>query len=63
MTNFTIASFNVKNLIGEMEYFSVLNDHLTDGSHPELPITNWRQITARSSRICARTIATNEANS
>jgi endonuclease/exonuclease/phosphatase family metal-dependent hydrolase len=23
--------------IGEMEYFSVYNDHLTDGSHPEAP--------------------------
>lgn len=23
--------------IGEMEYFSVLNDHLADGSHPEAP--------------------------
>lgn len=23
--------------IGQMEYFSVLNDHLTDGSHPEAP--------------------------
>lgn len=23
--------------IGEMEYFSVLNDHITDGSHPEAP--------------------------
>ncbi len=23
--------------IGELEYFSVLNDHLTDGSHPEAP--------------------------
>lgn len=23
--------------IGEMEYYSVLNDHLTDGSHPEAP--------------------------
>ena len=23
--------------LGEMEYFSVLNDHLTDGSHPEAP--------------------------
>ncbi|MCH2075764.1 MAG: endonuclease/exonuclease/phosphatase family protein [Rhodobacteraceae bacterium] len=23
--------------IGEMNYFSVLNDHLTDGSHPEAP--------------------------
>lgn len=23
--------------VGEMEYFSVLNDHLTDGSHPEAP--------------------------
>jgi len=23
--------------IGEMRYFSVLNDHLTDGSHPEAP--------------------------
>jgi len=23
--------------IGEMEYFSVLNDHLTDGSHPDAP--------------------------
>jgi len=23
--------------IGAMEYFSVLNDHLTDGSHPEAP--------------------------
>jgi hypothetical protein len=26
-----------KNALGEMEYFSVLNDHLTDGSHPEAP--------------------------
>jgi endonuclease/exonuclease/phosphatase family metal-dependent hydrolase len=26
-----------KRRIGEMEYFSVLNDHLTDGSHPEAP--------------------------
>ncbi len=26
-----------KKKIGEMEYFSVLNDHLTDGSHPEAP--------------------------
>lgn len=26
-----------KDHIGEMEYFSVLNDHLTDGSHPEAP--------------------------
>ena len=25
------------NTIGQMEYFSVLNDHLTDGSHPEAP--------------------------
>lgn len=25
------------NRIGEMEYFSVFNDHLTDGSHPEAP--------------------------
>ncbi|MEM7241267.1 MAG: endonuclease/exonuclease/phosphatase family protein [Pseudomonadota bacterium] len=25
------------NAIGAMEYFSVLNDHLTDGSHPEAP--------------------------
>ncbi|MCX7558942.1 endonuclease/exonuclease/phosphatase family protein [Sulfitobacter sp. F26204] len=25
------------NHIGEMTYFSVLNDHLTDGSHPEAP--------------------------
>ncbi|MEM9715595.1 MAG: endonuclease/exonuclease/phosphatase family protein [Pseudomonadota bacterium] len=23
--------------IGELEYFSVLNDHITDGSHPEAP--------------------------
>ncbi|WP_417472842.1 endonuclease/exonuclease/phosphatase family protein [Leisingera sp.] len=23
--------------IGEMQYYSVLNDHLTDGSHPEVP--------------------------
>lgn len=23
--------------LGQMEYFSVLNDHLTDGSHPEAP--------------------------
>ena len=23
--------------IGQMDYFSVLNDHLTDGSHPEAP--------------------------
>jgi hypothetical protein len=23
--------------IGEMEYFAVLNDHLTDGSHSEAP--------------------------
>lgn len=26
-----------KKRIGEMEYFSALNDHLTDGSHPEAP--------------------------
>ncbi len=26
-----------ENQMGEMEYFSVLNDHLTDGSHPEAP--------------------------
>jgi endonuclease/exonuclease/phosphatase family metal-dependent hydrolase len=26
-----------ENRIGEMEYFSVFNDHLTDGSHPEAP--------------------------
>ena len=26
-----------KRRIGEMEYFSVFNDHLTDGSHPEAP--------------------------
>ncbi|WP_299192913.1 endonuclease/exonuclease/phosphatase family protein [uncultured Litoreibacter sp.] len=25
------------NQIGEMEYFTVFNDHLTDGSHPEAP--------------------------
>ncbi|SHH02684.1 Endonuclease/Exonuclease/phosphatase family protein [Cognatiyoonia sediminum] len=25
------------NRIGQMDYFSVLNDHLTDGSHPEAP--------------------------
>ena len=23
--------------IGEMSYFTVLNDHLTDGSHPDAP--------------------------
>lgn len=28
---------NRPNSIGEMTYFSVLNDHLTDGSHPEAP--------------------------
>lgn len=26
-----------ENRLGEMTYFSVLNDHLTDGSHPEAP--------------------------
>ncbi|MFT7593318.1 MAG: hypothetical protein ACI8R4_000631 [Paracoccaceae bacterium] len=26
-----------KKSIGEMEYYSVFNDHLTDGSHPEAP--------------------------
>ena len=26
-----------KGHVGEMTYFSVLNDHLTDGSHPEAP--------------------------
>ncbi len=26
-----------ENAVGIMEYFSVLNDHLTDGSHPEAP--------------------------
>ena len=25
------------NPIGKMDYFSVLNDHLTDGAHPEAP--------------------------
>ncbi|UZD89648.1 endonuclease/exonuclease/phosphatase family protein [Cognatishimia activa] len=31
--------FNPENpqAVGEMEYFSVFNDHLTDGSHPEAP--------------------------
>lgn len=28
---------DAENSIGEMAYFSVLNDHLTDGSHPEAP--------------------------
>ncbi len=28
---------NSPDSIGEMTYFSVLNDHLTDGSHPEAP--------------------------
>ncbi|MEX0349493.1 MAG: endonuclease/exonuclease/phosphatase family protein [Paracoccaceae bacterium] len=28
---------NYGKAIGEMEYFSVFNDHLTDGSHPEAP--------------------------
>ena len=28
---------NTPDAIGEMEYFSVFNDHLTDGSHPEAP--------------------------
>lgn len=28
---------NTPDAIGEMEYFSVLNDHLTDGSHAEAP--------------------------
>ena len=28
---------DTKGAIAEMEYFSVLNDHLTDGSHPEAP--------------------------
>ena len=28
---------DVKGSIGEMDYFSVLNDHLTDGSHAEAP--------------------------
>jgi hypothetical protein len=28
---------NTPHTIGEMEYFSVFNDHLTDGSHPEAP--------------------------
>jgi len=31
--------FNAENAdsLGEMEYFSVFNDHLTDGAHPEAP--------------------------
>ena len=28
---------DAKGSIGQMDYFSVLNDHLTDGSHPEAP--------------------------
>ena len=28
---------DAKGSIGKMDYFSVLNDHLTDGSHPEAP--------------------------
>ena len=28
---------NTPGSIGQMDYFSVLNDHLTDGSHPEAP--------------------------
>ena len=35
MSRHFIAEHN--DSIGQMEYFSVLNDHLTDGSHPEAP--------------------------
>ncbi|MEE9429356.1 MAG: endonuclease/exonuclease/phosphatase family protein [Paracoccaceae bacterium] len=35
MSRHFLAEFS--NNIGTMEYFSVLNDHLTDGSHPEAP--------------------------
>jgi hypothetical protein len=36
--------------INEMSGFSVLNDHLGDGSHPEAPYTNGHPITERSWR-------------
>lgn len=41
------------NSLGEMEYFSVLNDHLTDGSHPEAPYNKSPRTTAKLLRTCA----------
>ena len=31
------AMLNQWFFLGDLEYFSVFNDHLTDGSHPEAP--------------------------
>lgn len=37
--------------IGQMDYFSVLNDHLTDGSHPEAP---YNKLASDHGQIIAR---------
>jgi hypothetical protein len=48
------------NAIGEMEYFSVFNDHLTDGSHPEAP---YNKLASDHGQIMAHMRLYNEAKS
>ncbi|MDA9207422.1 endonuclease/exonuclease/phosphatase family protein [Octadecabacter sp.] len=43
--------------IGEMEYFSVLNDHLTDGSHPEAP---YNKLASDHGQIIAHMVLNND---
>ncbi|PIE12663.1 MAG: alpha-1,4 polygalactosaminidase [Rhodobacterales bacterium] len=48
-----------KNKIAEMEYFSVLNDHLTDGSHAEAP---YNKLASDHGQIMAHMIITENEN-
>ncbi len=45
--------------IGEMEYFSVFNDHLTDGSHPEAP---YNKLASDHGQIMAHMSLRGDAN-
>ena len=45
--------------IGQMEYFSVLNDHLTDGSHPEAP---YNKLASDHGQIMAHMVLGNPDN-
>ena len=45
--------------IGEMEYFSVLNDHLTDGSHAEAP---YNKLASDHGQIMAHMILKGETS-
>ena len=45
--------------LGEMEYFSVLNDHLTDGSHPEAP---YNKLASDHGQIIAHMVLGDDEN-